>query len=396
MMNHSTQTNEGTSNDEESKETSKVGATATDPMASPPSSPRRKGQRTKSTKAKSTVTKSPKKLAPLPPRALNAYNIFFREERKRWIDQRSDPEEQNESKTKTASTFPPFAQMGKIIGQKWKELPAGEKEKFERLAKEDMQRYRKAIDDYKNNLIQETEKSAETLGKDTVSSAWNYRSSSSEDDVEDDSKPKASDESHHAMPITNWPSDALPPTIHATGPPLSQGYYPFRNESPSLSQAYTQTQMHNMLNEVCQVAQDANMFAYSQQQQQQHQLLSMLLPRMTLQQSQVHQQHHLRQQLQRNQHELLLLQLAGGHQQQAHPSLGLLRDGVPMTNQLLQAQQWQSAAPLPPTFPAELDIQLRASALLSQLSQQQHHHHQQQQEEENAETNAPPPPPFPK
>jgi hypothetical protein len=272
--------------------------------------------------------------------------------------------------------------MGKIIGQKWRELPAIEKEKFEKLAKEDMQRYRKAIEDYKNNLIQETEKSAETLGKDTVSSAWNYRSSSSEDDIEEDTKPEATDESHHAQPITNWPSDALLPTMQGTA--SSQAYYPLRNEVPNLTQIYSQTQMHNMLNEVLQVSHDANMLVYSQQRQQQQQLLSMLLPRVTLQQPQVNQQ------LQRNHQDLLLLQLTREHQQQAHPPLGLLHDGSPMTNQLLQAQQWQSAAQTPSPFPAELDMQLRASALLSQLSQQQ------QQQKENAETKAPPPPPFPK
>jgi hypothetical protein len=391
MMNHSTPTNDGTRNDEGSKETSRIGATASDPNARLPSSLQRKGQqRTKSTKAKSTVTKSPKKLAPLPPRALNAYNIFFREERKRWIDQRSEPGKQKETKAKTGSTFPPFAQMGKIIGQKWKELPAIEKEKFERLAKEDMQRYRKEVEDYKNNLIQEAEKSAETLGKDTVSSAWNYRSSSSEDDFEEDTKPNATDESHHALSMTNWPSDPLLSTMQGTSPTLSQAYYPFRNEVPNLTQTYSQTQMHNMLNEVLQVSHDANMPAYSQQRQQQQQLLSMLLPRVTLQQPQVTQHQHLRQQFQRNQQELLLLQLTREHQQQAHPPLGLLHDGSPMANQLLQAQQWQSAAQIPSTFPADLDMQLRASALLSQLSQQ----HQQQ--EENAETKAPPPPHSPK
>lgn len=358
----------------------------------------RKADRTKSTKAKTKtpVTKNPKKLAPLPSRALNAYNIFFREERKRWIDQRNGARQGDVTESTTASAFPPFAQMGKIIGQKWKELPANEKLKFESLAKEDMQRYRKEVDDYKSKLIQETEKSAETLGKDTVSSAWNYRSSYSEDDAEVDSKPEASSRPQLILPSTNGSTVA---------PTLLQGNYPFETGYLSSSQINSQTHMHDLLHHVLHASQDANILAYAQQQQHQQQMLSTLLPRMTLQQSQEMQQQLARQQqLQNNHQELLLLNLAGSYSPHAatavasalgsslqlpHLSLDLLNSGFPGARQLLQSQPWQLAVQRPSSFSADLDIQLRISAFL----RQQHLMQLAQQSDEDVGKKSPPRPP---
>lgn len=404
-MTHSSSSSDGSDTDTGHKEIAAAsGANAVETMRSPV---QRKDNRSKSVKAKATAAKSPKKLAPLPPRALNAYNIFFREERKRWIDQRNESNKGVEGPESTTTTpaFPPFAQMGKIIGQKWKELPTDEKLKFESLAKEDMQRYRKEVDDYKSKLIQETEKSAEALGEDTVSSAWNYRSITSEENAEIDLKREASPLPQLILPTRNRPADALPHNSNVAGASLPQSEYSFLDPNPSLSQIHSQTQMHNLLHQVVHQSQDASMIDYSQQQQQQ--LLALLLPRATLQQSQHEQQlNALRQhQLQNDQHELLLLQLAnsylprdtnalslalgGSHPSLSHPSLGLLHNSFPSSDPLLPSQHWYSTLQPQTHFSADLDRQLRISALL----RQQHLAQLANQEREEGGTKPPSPPP---
>ena len=359
-----------------------------------------KGNRPKPVKAKATAAKNAKKLAPLPPRALNAYNIFFRDERKRWIDQRDKPKEDDATESSMASTFPPFAQMGKIIGQKWKELPAKEKLIFENLAKEDMRRYRKEVDDYKSKLIQETEKSAETLGSDTVSSAWNYGSSFTEDETEGDSKPEASNLPQRVLPSTHGPVDALTHNSNVAGFALPHAAHPFGAAMSGVSQFNSQTQVHSLLHQVIHDSQYANTLGYSQQQQQQ--LLSVLLPRMNLRQSQEQQQLLQRlQQLERNQQDISLLQLVNSYlpydatvasmfgSSYSPPSLiGRTHTNLPVpVTSILQSNPWQSALQLSSNFSPGLDSQLRLSALL-----RQQHLMQQLAEQSNEGVGTKPPP----
>lgn len=384
-MNNST-TSDESSNDEEEKAIPKVACAAV-PDSGDVKPARKRGRRTKVAKAQAAVTKNPKKLAPLPSRALNAYNIFFREERKRWIEQRQQSSESGAGKPSTVSAHPPFAEMGKIIGQKWKELPANKKKRFENLAKEDMQRYRREVDEYKSKLIQETTKSAETLGSDTVSSAWNYGSSSSEDDTDRHSKPAASSEASLQIPSNNRSQEVASCNPNFTGSTFLHGYHPFDS-----SQINSQNQMHNLLNHVLHNQQAADVPTYSQQQHlqqqlQQQQLLSILLPRLNQQQQQQQQQHQ----------EAYLLHLANTHlsheyisatalasalernRQIPNSSLSQLQNSVPSidwaTERLLQGMQWQRPAHLPllaasPSISSNLELQLRVSAFLRQQQQQ--------------------------
>jgi len=70
-----------------------------------------------------------------PKGALSAYMFFNKDIRQQVIE--DDP---------NAS----FGEIGKIIGQKWKELTAQEKKKYEKLALEDRERYKKQLSVYES------------------------------------------------------------------------------------------------------------------------------------------------------------------------------------------------------------------------------------------------------
>ena len=75
-----------------------------------------------------------------PKRPLSAYNLHFREERKRCIAQAS-----SSSKKKYN-----FEELGKIIGKGWRSLPVKEKRKLEARADADRERYRTEMIAYRN------------------------------------------------------------------------------------------------------------------------------------------------------------------------------------------------------------------------------------------------------
>ncbi len=73
-----------------------------------------------------------------PSRPLSAYNVFFKEERVKWLAESSD-NTTNQQK---------FTQLGYEMGQRWKKLSAAEKLKYEKIAQEDVKRYQKEMEQY--------------------------------------------------------------------------------------------------------------------------------------------------------------------------------------------------------------------------------------------------------
>lgn len=86
---------------------------------------------TKQRKPRSMKSKNEK-----PARPLSAYNVFFKEERLKWL---AESEDKDEDKNKCA-------QLGYEMGQRWKKLSTAEKMKYNKLAKEDVKRYQKDME----------------------------------------------------------------------------------------------------------------------------------------------------------------------------------------------------------------------------------------------------------
>lgn len=97
----------------------------------------------KPTKRSTTTAKGRKKKpSDMPRRPLSAYNYFFREERARWLAE----SEQRAAHKDSAGGL--FSAMGKAIAQRWKTLSDEEGRKYKDLAAEDMERYKKEMDEY--------------------------------------------------------------------------------------------------------------------------------------------------------------------------------------------------------------------------------------------------------
>ena len=116
-----------------------------------PSSNMTKRKRRKSSEIK-------KKPRDMPKRPLSSYNIFFREERARVLKERGtelrNQQEQKEARAKPDPEL--FATMGKTIASRWKDLAPEDRVPFENEAKQEMKRYRKEMEEYKqkNKSIQ--------------------------------------------------------------------------------------------------------------------------------------------------------------------------------------------------------------------------------------------------
>jgi hypothetical protein len=82
--------------------------------------------------------KRKKKNKDMPMRNLSAYNIFFQTERPKIL----------ESSSSSPGGRVGFQDLAKIIGKRWKELDAIQRQEFERLAEEDSERYRREMDAY--------------------------------------------------------------------------------------------------------------------------------------------------------------------------------------------------------------------------------------------------------
>ena len=117
-----------------------------------------------------------KKPKDMPKRPLSAYNLFFKDERERIVNSKDeDKSKQDDADTRSAdddtektssSSLSPsrskasgrssrvphgkigFANLAKIVGARWKELTTDRLEYYQSLAEEDMERYKKEMQEY--------------------------------------------------------------------------------------------------------------------------------------------------------------------------------------------------------------------------------------------------------
>jgi hypothetical protein len=154
--------------------------------------------------AKSGKKSRPKKPKNKPKRPLSAYNIFFKDERAKILsgipdkadedDEEDDEGGDEENKVKSEEKDEEegeegegeegekkkvsgkkrkrvphgkigFESLAKIVGQRWKELPPDELEKYKKRAEEDMKRYRKEMEVYVQKQREGMEQSREHLEK---------------------------------------------------------------------------------------------------------------------------------------------------------------------------------------------------------------------------------------
>lgn len=96
----------------------------------------------------------------MPRRPLSGYNFFFREQRAKIVAERDEAREQGVASPYINERVDLFTQLGKIIGKRWKALSADERSKFERMADDDMVRYRREMTIYHQQQADQVEKAA--------------------------------------------------------------------------------------------------------------------------------------------------------------------------------------------------------------------------------------------
>lgn len=101
--------------------------------------------------------KKTKKPPDMPTRPLSAYNLFFREERVRWLSERESAGTQGPKERGRGGAI--FREMGRTIGKRWRELSADQRQKYDKLADTEMDSYRTAMNAYK---VRQEEKLRET------------------------------------------------------------------------------------------------------------------------------------------------------------------------------------------------------------------------------------------
>ncbi|TID25174.1 putative nucleosome binding protein [Venturia nashicola] len=89
----------------------------------------------KSRKAKSKVEGKRKKDPHAPKRGLSAYMFFAND---------------NRDKVREENPGIKFGEVGKALGEKWKELSADDKKPYDKKAKEDKERYEREKEEYAN------------------------------------------------------------------------------------------------------------------------------------------------------------------------------------------------------------------------------------------------------
>lgn len=111
-----------------------------------------------------------KKPENMPSRPLSAYNIFFREERLRWLKERkeqqafsnSDEQSKDDEDTrpiaynKDLKKEGTFHIMGRAIAARWKKLSLMERKQYIHSADEDMVRYRREMEEYNDMMVRES------------------------------------------------------------------------------------------------------------------------------------------------------------------------------------------------------------------------------------------------
>lgn len=103
----------------------------------------------KDRKKKATRVKKPKDM---PRRPLSAYNIFFREERERMLNEYKEKAKAARADADSVEPLPEpkigFENMAKTIGKRWKALSEEGLARYKDLARADMERYRGERDNY--------------------------------------------------------------------------------------------------------------------------------------------------------------------------------------------------------------------------------------------------------
>jgi len=107
------------------------------------------GSKTKAKRKRRKSSEIKKKPRDMPRRPLSAYNIFFREERARVLQER-EAELLNHQERRGKPDPELFATLGKTIASRWKRLEPDAREQYQSEAKDEMKRYRKEMEGYQN------------------------------------------------------------------------------------------------------------------------------------------------------------------------------------------------------------------------------------------------------
>jgi len=127
-----------------------------------------------------------------PSRPLSAYNIFFREERRRIVKEKGAMPADVESGGGTVSGKVAFANMGKAIASRWNALDVETKHHYQELASHEKSKYRKAVSKWRKlSKAAEDKRKLTALMNGTVHSTKTDKQSRSEtsDLLTDDSTP---------------------------------------------------------------------------------------------------------------------------------------------------------------------------------------------------------------
>ena len=107
-----------------------------------------------------------------PGRPLSAYNIFFRDERRRWLaEQQHHHQQQQHSSTATGchshdEPVNAFYTLGKEMARRWKALDSASMAHYKELAARDMERYQRERQEQVDRVTQEAVQQAATLQQD--------------------------------------------------------------------------------------------------------------------------------------------------------------------------------------------------------------------------------------
>lgn len=74
------------------------------------------------------------------PRPLTAYNLYFRDERVKILEERAN------GLLEVQETDNFFSVMGRLVAQRWRELPDDQKLHYKRVANEEKKRYSMQVD----------------------------------------------------------------------------------------------------------------------------------------------------------------------------------------------------------------------------------------------------------
>jgi len=113
------------------------------------------------------------KIAGVPTRPLSAYNFFFKEERIRWLEEHKSSNQYGATGGKDGGKKESaFCLAAKAIGERWRQLTAEQRKRYEKSAERDLKRYRKELQDYKDNLIRETTVEISALESNLFPGSW--------------------------------------------------------------------------------------------------------------------------------------------------------------------------------------------------------------------------------